>query len=390
LSKLPRAIWVLGFVAMFMDISSELVHSLLPVFMSSVLGASMLTIGVVEGAAEALAAISKAPAGVLSDHWGKRKSLVALGYGLSAITKLVFPLASSIGAVAAARFADRIGKGIRGAPRDALVADIAPAHLRGAAFGLRQALDSLGAFLGPALAVIFMMLMASDIRAVLWVAVAPAFLGVLLLVWGVEEPERAVAAGPARAPIHWRDAKRLGREFWVIVALGSIFTLARFSEAFLVLRAQDVGLDIALVPAVMIVMSGVYAVSAYPAGSISDKFSPRLLLPAGLLALVIADVVLATASSIAMVLTGAALWGLHMGITQGLFSKLVADAAPAELRGTAFGVYSLVTGVSMLLASVIAGALWTSLGPAATFFAGAGFSAAAALGLLMHRKRSAV
>ena len=374
---------------MFMDISSELVHSLLPVFMSSVLGASMLTIGVVEGAAEAIAAISKGPAGVVSDYWGKRKSLVVLGYGLSATTKLVFPLASSIGAVAAARFADRIGKGIRGAPRDALVADIAPAHLRGAAYGLRQALDSAGAFLGPALAVIFMTLMASDIRAVLWVAVAPAFFGVLLLVWGVQEPERAAAAGPARAPIHWRDTKRLGREFWVIVALGSIFTLARFSEAFLVLRAQDVGLDIALVPAVMVVMSGVYAASAYPAGRISDRFSPRTLLPAGLLALIVADVALATASSIAVVLTGAALWGLHMGITQGLFSKLVADAAPVELRGTAFGVYSVVTGVSMLLASVIAGALWTSLGPAATFFAGAGFSAAAALGLLMHRRHSA-
>ena len=374
---------------MFMDISSELVHSLLPVFMSSVLGASMLTIGVVEGAAEAIAAISKAPAGVVSDYWGKRKSLVALGYGLSAITKLVFPLASSIGAVAAARFADRIGKGIRGAPRDALVADIAPAHLRGAAYGLRQALDSAGAFLGPALAVIFMTLMASDIRAVLWVAVAPAFFAVLLLVWGVQEPERVAASGPTRAPIHWRDAKRLGREFWVIVALGSIFTLARFSEAFLVLRAQDVGLDIALVPAVMVVMSGVYAASAYPAGRISDRFSPQTLLPAGLLALIVADMALATASSIAAVLTGAALWGLHMGITQGLFSKLVADAAPVELRGTAFGAYSLVTGVSMLLASVIAGALWTSLGPAATFFAGAGFSAVAALGLLAHRRRSA-
>jgi MFS family permease len=373
---------------MLMDISSELVHSLLPVFMSSVLGASILTIGVVEGAAEAIAAISKAPAGVLSDYWGKRKSLVALGYGLSAFTKIIFPLASSIGAVAAARFADRTGKGIRGAPRDALVADIAPAHLRGAAFGLRQALDSAGAFLGPLLAMIFMTLLASDIRAVLWVAVAPAFLGVMLLVWGVQEPERTVAAGTTPVPIHWRDAQRLGREFWVIVALGSIFTLARFSEAFLVLRAQDVGLDIALVPVVMVVMSGVYAASAYPAGRISDRFSPRTLLPAGMFALIIADLALATASSITMVLTGAALWGLHMGITQGLFSKLVADAAPAELRGTAFGAYSLVTGVSMLLASVIAGALWSSLGPAATFFAGAGFSAAAALGLLAHGKRA--
>jgi MFS family permease len=235
---------------------------------------------------------------------------------------------------------------------------------------------------------IFMTLLASDIRAVLWVAVAPAFLGVMLLVWGVQEPERTVAAGTTPVPIHWRDAQRLGREFWVIVALGSIFTLARFSEAFLVLRAQDVGLDMALVPAVMVVMSGVYAASAYPAGRISDRFSPRALLPAGMFALIIADLALATASSITMVLTGAALWGLHMGITQGLFSKLVADAAPAELRGTAFGAYSLVTGVSMLLASVIAGALWSSLGPAATFLAGAGFSATAALGLLWHGKRA--
>jgi MFS family permease len=373
---------------MFMDISSELVHSLLPVFMSSVLGAGMLTIGVVEGAAEAIASISKVPAGVISDYWGKRKFLVCLGYGFSALTKPVFPLASSIGWVAAARFADRVGKGIRGAPRDALVADIVPPPLRGAAYGLRQALDSVGAFLGPGLAVIFMLLLANNIRAVLWVAIVPAFLAVLLLVWGVEEPERTVAAKSGVSPIHWRDAKRLRGEFWLVAALGCIFTLARFSEAFLILLAQHVGFGIALVPAVMIVMNVVYAVSAYPAGRLSDTLSYRMLLLAGLLVLVAADVVLATASSVAMVLAGAALWGLHMGATQGLFSKLVAGAAPAELRGTAFGAYNLVTGVSMLLASVIAGGLWASLGPSATFFAGAGFSAAAAFGLLAFGKTS--
>jgi len=319
---------------MLMDISSELIHSLLPVFMTTVLGVSMATIGLLEGVAEGTAAVTKVFSGAISDYLGKRKLLAVIGYGLGAITKPIFPLASTIGWVFAARFIDRVGKGIRGAPRDALVADIAPPELRGAAYGLRQSLDSIGAFLGPLLAVAFMALLANDIRTVLWVAVAPAFLAVALLVVGVREPERAEARSAVRRPLLLTDAKRLPLRYWLIVLLGAVFTLARFSEAFLVLRAQEVGLALGYVPMVLIAMNVVYAAVAYPAGIAADGFNRRTLMIIGLATLVAADSVLAAAASPVAVFIGAALWGLHMGLTQGLFAKLAADTAPAELRGT--------------------------------------------------------
>jgi len=370
---------------MFMDISSEIVHSLLPVFMVTVLGASMVTVGIVEGIAEATAAITKVFSGALSDYLGKRKFLLVFGYTLAAFTKPVFPLATSIRWVLAARFVDRIGKGIRGAPRDALVADIAPPQLRGAAYGLRQALDSIGAFIGPLLAVVFMVCFANDIREVMWVAVVPAFITVVLLVLYVREPEHAGAA--AKAPLTLADAKRLPLRYWLVVLLGAVFTLARFSEAFLVLRAQDVGLALAYVPIVMMVMNLFYAGFAYPFGVASDRISRRTLLLAGLTLLIAADLVLAVATSPLLAFVGAALWGLHMACTQGLLAKLVADTAPAELRGTAFGIFNLVSGGALLLASVIAGALWSVFGPSATFTAGAAFATLAAFGLLAYGAR---
>ena len=379
---LPTGIWVLGFGSMFMDISSEMIHGILPVFMATVLRASMITIGVVEGIAEATAAITKVFSGAISDYLGKRKFPMVLGYALAALTKPVFPLAPSIGWVFGARFVDRIGKGIRGAPRDALVADIAPAHMRGAAYGLRQALDSVGAFIGPLLAVILMIGLSDNIRAVMWFAVIPAFIAVALLVLYVREPAQAQADGTDRTPPAWVDAKRLSLRYWLVVALGAVFTLARFSEAFLVLRAQDAGIALTYVPIVMIVMNVFYAAFAYPAGAAADRINRRTLLFVGLALLVAADIALAVAVSPAMALAGAALWGLHMAFTQGLLSKLVADNAPAELLGTAFGIFNLVSGVALLLASVIAGVLWKSFGPFATFTAGAVFAALAAFGLL--------
>ena len=389
---LPLGIWALGLGSMFMDTSSELVHSLLPVYMASVLGASVMTIGVIEGIAEATAAVTKVFSGALSDYLRRRKSIVILGYGLSALTKPVFPLARSIGWVFGARFVDRVGKGIRGAPRDALVADIAPPELRGAAYGLRQALDSVGAFGGPLLALIFMARMADDIRAVFWIAVVPAVIAVALLALAVREPpkptrEAGANAGAKRGPITIADAKRLRSSYWLVVVTGAVFTLARFSEAFLVLRAQSVGLSIGSIPLVMIVMNVVYAASAYPAGIAADHVSRRTLLLLGLAILIAADLVLASAALAWHILVGAGLWGLHMGFTQGLFSKLVADSAPEELRGTAFGVFNLVSGLSLLLASVIAGSLWEWVGPSVTFIAGALFSTVAAIGIVAQRLR---
>jgi MFS family permease len=366
-----------------MDMSSELIHSLLPVFMVTVLGASMITIGVIEGVAEASAAVMKVFSGALSDYLRKRKFLTVLGYALAALTKPVFPLASSVGWIFAARVVDRIGKGIRGAPRDALVAELAPPTMRGAAFGLRQALDSVGAFIGPLLALGLMILLANDIRMVMWVAVVPAFIAVGLLMIYVREPDRARKEASARAPLTFADARRLPLRYWLVVLLGAVFTLARFSEAFLVLRALDVGLDLGYIPLVLIVMNVLYAGAAYPAGAAADHMSQRTLLLLGLALLIVADFVLAFATSPLPVFAGVALWGLHMALTQGLLSKLVADTAPAKLLGTAFGIFNLVSGGALLLASIIAGSLWSVAGPSATFLAGAAFATVAAAGLLI-------
>jgi MFS family permease len=385
LRALPATIWALGFGSLLMDASSELVHSLLPIFMTSVLGASMVTIGFVEGIAEATASITKLFSGVISDHVEKRKGLLVFGYGLAALTKPVFPLATSVAWVFVGRFVDRIGKGIRGAPRDALVADITPPALRGAAYGLRQSLDSVGAFVGPLLAVVLMGTFAGDIRAVLWAAVVPACLAVALLALAVREPERARGEAGERVRLTAREVRELPLRYWWVVLVSAVFTLARFSEAFLVLRAQNVGLAIAYVPSVMIVMNVVYAASAYPAGVAADRFSPKRLLIVGILLLAGSDLILALAATPAHVFIGTAFWGLHMGLSQGLLSKLVADTAPVRLRGTGFGIFNLVGGVALLMASVIAGLLWTTLGPSATFLAGAGFSLLAGTGLLSYR-----
>ena len=382
--RLPGSIWVLGLVSMFMDMSSELIHSLLPVFMATVLGASMTTIGMLEGIAEATAAVTKVFSGALSDHFRKGKGLVVLGYALAAVTKPVFPLASTVGWIAGARIVDRIGKGIRGAPRDAMIADLEP-RFRGAAYGLRQALDSVGAFLGPLLAVVFMIWFAGSITAVMWVGVVPAVLAVLLLVVAVHEPEPAADAPATRPSLTMAALTRLPLRYWLVVALGAVFTLARFSEAFLILRARDVGLTAGYVPVIMIVMNLVYAACAYPAGAAADRVAGRMLLVAGLAMLVAADVVLAIARTPAAAFAGAAFWGLHMALTQGLLAKLVADAAPQDLRGTAFGFFNLATGVALLLASLIAGSLWDAFGAEATFAAGACFAALAAAGVLFCR-----
>lgn len=384
------SIWALGLVSMFMDISSELVHSLLPVFMATVFGASMATIGVIEGVAEAAAAFAKIFSGAISDYFGKRKFFVVLGYGLAAVTKPIFPLATSVSWVFIGRFLDRIGKGIRGAPRDALVADITPPEQRGAAYGIRQSLDSVGAFVGPLLAVAFMAWLANDIKAVLWIAVVPAFIAVALLITLVREPDRVTSGAGPRMSLTLADARRLPRRYWLITLLGAVLTLARFSEAFLVLRALDVGFGLGYVPVVLIVMNVVYAAVAYPAGAIADRFGRRKPLIAGLAALIAADVVLAAAVSPLQALLGAALWGLHMALTQGLLSALVAETAAADLRGTAFGIFNLFSGGALLLASVIAGTLWTAFGPSATFVAGAIFALLATSGLLACRTEARI
>ncbi len=383
--RLPAAIWALGFVSLLMDISSEMIHSLLPVFMVTVLGTSVWAVGLIEGLAEATALIVKVFSGVLSDYWGKRKPLALLGYGLGAASKPLFALASTTGLVLTARLVDRVGKGIRGAPRDAMVADLAPPAMRGAAFGLRQSLDTVGAFIGPLLAMGLMLLWANNFRAVFWVAVIPGFLAVVLLLFGVHEPERAADA-PRLNPVTRANLKRLGAPYWRVVAMGAVFMLARFSEAFLLLRAMQGGLPVAYTPLVLIAMNGVYALGAYPFGKLADRVSHTALLAWGLVVLALADLLLAASTHWAATGAGIALWGLHMAMTQGLLATMVADTAPQDLRGTAFGFFNLVSGVALLVASTLAGVLWDQWGAPVTFAAGAVFSLAALALLWMWRR----
>jgi len=381
--RIPPGVWVLGFVSMLMDISSEMIHSLLPLFLVGTLGVSVLAVGVIEGVAESTALMSKVFSGALSDYLGRRKGLAVLGYAMGALTKPVFALADGVGAVVTARFVDRVGKGIRGAPRDALLADITPPSIRGAAFGLRQSLDTVGAFAGPLLATGLMLAWANDFRAVFWVAAIPGLLAVLLLLVGIHEP------GPKRPrravnPVRREALARLSGRYWWVVGVGAVFTLARFSEAFLVLRASQVGIAVAWVPLVMVAMNLVYAATAYPFGKLSDAVDHRTLLAAGLVVLIASDLVLALGSHWAALGAGVALWGVHMGMTQGLLAAMVADTAPQDLRGTAYGLFNLVSGIAMLVSSVIAGLLWDTLGSAFTFYVGAGFAALTLAGIALH------
>ena len=384
----PAAIWMLGFVSLLMDVSSEMILSLLPVFLVGTLGVSPLVLGLIEGASEATALIVKVFSGLWSDRSGRRKPLALLGYGLSALSKPLFALATTAGWVFGARFVDRIGKGLRGAPRDALIADLAPADARGASFGLRQALDVAGAFIGPLLAMGLMLLWANDFRAVFWVAAIPALGAVALLFFGVREPERAAATGERINPLDRAQLRRLPAAYWWVVVIAALFTLARFSQAFLVLRAADGGLALALTPLVFIVLNAVYSMAAYPLGKLADRVGHGHLLAGGMLLLIAADIVLAQSAHWAVVGAGVALWGLHLAMTQGLLASMVADTAPEDLRGTAYGFFNLASGVALLLASTVAGAVWTVFGAAFTFWCGAGL-AAAALGVVMVRSTKA-
>ena len=379
----PRTVWVLGFVSLFMDLSSEIIHALLPLFLTTTLGVSVSVVGAIDGVAEATASITKVFSGYLSDRIGKRRPLILIGYGLAALTKPLFALAGSAPLVLGARFADRIGKGLRGAPRDALVADVTPPEIRGKAFGLRQSLDTIGAFAGPLLAIGLMFVFANDIRSVYWFAIIPATFAVLLVIISVEDAPVPKSDRDARPPIRLSDLRRLTRPFWETTVIGVVFTLARFSEAFLILKASAEGLPFALAPLVLVVMNLVYAIGAFPAGRLSDRVPPRSLLAAGMACLILADLALALVSGITAAFVGIALWGAHMALTQGLFAKLVADHSPLGLRGSAYGLFNLATGVTLLLASMIAGLLWDAKGADATFLVGAGFASIAMVLLLL-------
>ena len=384
---LPTTIWTLGWVSLLMDVSSELVHALLPAYLVVGMGASMWLVGLIEGLAELTAAVCKLLSGALSDWWGRRKWLAALGYGLAALAKPIFPLAPTAGWILGARVVDRIGKGIRGAPRDALIADITPPELRGAAYGLRQALDTTGAFLGPLLAIALMAWLANDFVSVFWLAAIPAVLAALLVLLAVREPDRPKSRQPLRWPLRRAALAQLPAAYSTLLLLSALYSLARFSEAFLILRAQDAGLPLLWLPLVLVLLNLSYALSAYPLGSLSDRIDRRWLFAGGLVLLLLADLLLAWAPSLSVLALAVLIWGLHLGATQGLLARWVADVAPGELRGTAFGLLHLVNGAALLLASVLAGVAWSQAGPAACFQLGAGLALLCLLCFgLLHRR----
>jgi len=387
LREIPSGIWALGFVSLFMDVSSEMIHGLLPVYLVTSLHATTLTVGFIEGIAEATASVTKVFSGLASDYLRKRKALAAAGYAMAACTKPIFPLATSVEWILVARFLDRVGKGVRGAPRDALIADLAPAKLRGASYGLRQSLDTVGAFTGPLVAIGLMAASADDFRLVFWIAVLPALAALALILFAVTEPAVHGLQTRARSPVRAADLRALPALYWGVVAVGGVLTLARFSEAFLILRARDAGLALAWSPAVLVLMNVVYALSAYPAGRRSDGGNRLRLLASGTLLLIASELCLAYADGLVMVAVGVVLWGLHMGMTQGLLAAIVADSAGEEIRATAFGVFHLVCGFAMLVASVLAGMLWDGVGPSATFLAGAGWALVALWGLAAVGRR---
>jgi len=380
--RLPSAVWALGLTSLFMDISSETIHSILPTFLVIGLGTSAVYLGVIEGVAEATACIVKVFSGVLSDYMGRRKPLALLGYGMAALTKPLFPLASSAGTVFLARFVDRIGKGIRGAPRDALVADVTPPEQRGAAFGLRQSLDTVGAFAGPVLAMLLALAFAGELRTVLWIAVIPAFISVAVLWIGVREPASAPQVKGRSVNL---NVRAMPLSFWVVCTVASVFMLSRFSEAFLVLVGTRAGLTPALTPLALVAMNLAYLLSAYPVGKLSDRIEKPQLLVFGCGILAIANCTLAFATTPVLLIVGALLWGLHMGFTEGVFAAMVANSAPKDLRGSAFGIFNLLRGLVLLVASVAAGVLWEEVGPQATFGFGSALAVATVVALWLAR-----
>jgi len=366
--KIPKSIWALGFVSMFMDVSTEMIHSLLPIYLVSILGVSAIAVGMIEGIAESTSLLIRIFSGTLSDYLGKRKLIATIGYGIAAATKPLFAIATSLNVIMAARFVDRLGKGIRGAPRDALIGDLSPLSIRGACFGLRQSLDNVGAIAGPLIAILLMWLFANNIKAVFWAATIPAFVSFFIILVVVKEPKKEHHYNQEeQKPFNIKDVAKLHSSFWWVIVIAVVISFARMSEAFLVLKAQDAGFELMYIPLVLVIMNLIYASTSYPAGKLSDKIDRMHLLSLGTLILLISDLLLAYATTHIHTMLGVALWGLHMGVTQGIFAALIVDKTPAHLYGTAFGIFNFLCGLAILFGNIIAGWIWSVHGAQLTF-----------------------
>lgn len=370
--RIPRTVWVLGFVSLLMDISSEMIHALLPLFMAGTLGASAIWIGLVEGIGEGTALIAKVFSGVVADRFGHKKRLVFAGYFLGVISKPVFALAGSMPVVLAARFFDRIGKGLRGAPRDAIVADVTDESIRGAAYGLRQSLDAAGAFVGPLLATLLLLLWTEDLRSIFWIALIPGAACLALILFGVEDN---VTPTVNTKRIAWKDLKSVMTPAFVqLVILGTLFSLARFSNAFIVLRAADIGIEHAWIPMAVVLMNITFSLSSYPFGKLADKLNPMKLLALGIVLLALANLLFAYAENYRILAAGIVLFGMHLGATQGIFSTIISEIAPSEVRATAFGIFNFFSGLALLASGLVAGSLWEYMGAQYCFGGGVVFA----------------
>jgi len=370
--RIPRTVWVLGFVSLLMDISSEMIHALLPLFMAGTLGASAIWIGLVEGIGEGTALIAKVFSGVVADRFGHKKRLVFAGYFLGVISKPVFALAGSMPVVLAARFFDRIGKGLRGAPRDAIVADVTDESIRGAAYGLRQSLDAAGAFVGPLLAALLLLLWTEELRSIFWIALIPGAACLALILFGVEDN---VTPTVNTKHIAWKDLKIVITPAFVqLVILGTLFSLARFSNAFIVLRAADIGIEHAWIPMTVVLMNIAFSLSSYPFGKLADKLNPMKLLALGMVLLALANLLFAYAANYRILAAGIVLFGMHLGATQGIFSTIISEIAPSEVRATAFGIFNFFSGLALLASGLVAGSLWEYMGAQYCFGGGVVFA----------------
>jgi MFS family permease len=372
---LSRNVWVAGWVSFFMDVSSEMVYPLVPLFLSSTLGVSKSVVGLIEGIAEATASLLKLFSGVIADRFGKNKLLMGFGYGISTASRPILALASGWGMVFLARFTDRAGKGIRTAPRDAIIAASTPPGQLGLAFGFHRALDTAGAVVGPAVALAILAVWAADFRLVFWLSVVPGVLAVALIVWFIEADGRV---RPAQAALAW-SLRGFDDRFWEFLLVIGLFSLGNSSNAFLILKAEQVGTSPAWISGIYVGYNALYALMSVPGGLLADRVGMRrmIIVGLGLFAAVYAGIALAsTPQQIAALFL---CYGIYMGLTEGVQRAYLATLAPKERTATAFGLYHMVVGIAILPASLFAGVLWDTVGPAAPFLFGAGMAALAAV-----------
>ncbi|OYV74113.1 MAG: MFS transporter [Gemmatimonadetes bacterium 21-71-4] len=377
--RLGRNVVALGLVSFFTDVSSEMIYPLLPLFLTMTLGASAAFVGAIEGTAESISALLKLASGWWSDRVGARKPFVLVGYVIASVTRPLIAIAQSATQVLAIRVGDRVGKGLRNSPRDALIADSVDPSIRGRAYGFQRAWDNAGAMVGPLVAFGLLQWEGLTMRHVFWLALVPGAIAVAVVIWGVREvPKRVASSG---APLDL--SQPMGGRFWAFMAVIFVFTLGNSTDAFLLLRARQLGVPISLMPIIWALLNGVKTVTNTPGGALSDRIGRKPTLVIGWLFYAAVYLAFAHASRQWHAWALFAVYGLYFGFSEGAERALVSDVVPAERRGTAFGWFNLAVGLGALPASLIFGEIWDHVGPGAAFTLGASLALAAAVGIVL-------